>query len=535
MADAPIAAGDAPRRRSSTISLKTFSRSLRSARTWVALGVLAPIGMLVASTLMLLDLRQDAWDKAEQTSRNLAQVLERDIARNIELYDLSLRGVIDNLKAPGIDAVSPELRQLILFDRAATARDMGVMVVTDETGRSVIDAGAIPPRPVNYADRAYFQAHKARADLGLIISQPLVSRLLGTRMIVLSRRIDKPDGSFGGIVLGTLNLTYFTRLFSEIDLGRDGAINLYLRDGTRIARYPFVDADIGANIAQAASFRKLAQEASGSFVETSVRDGVVRHYSYTRVGDLPLILNVAQATDEIEAEWRVKAVVIGGIVLALCGLTIALSLLFGRELRSRAAMQAELAKLSLTDVLTGLPNRRAFEGALAKTLLATRSGSKPASLLIVDADHFKRFNDRYGHQVGDAVLKGLADALTASVHRPHDLVCRIGGEEFAVLLPETDEVGARCIADKIHAEVSGLAIGSSGIGAGAVTVSIGLASTRLDDSEAMSNEALYARADAALYEAKAMGRNQTCPARMQPGMSATAQHALRLVGQDRAS
>jgi hypothetical protein len=93
---------------------------------------------------MLLDLRQDAWDKAEQTSKNLLQVLERDIARNIELYDLSLRGVSDNLKAPGLTQVSPELRQLVLFDRAATARDMGVMVVTDEKGDSILEADRPP-------------------------------------------------------------------------------------------------------------------------------------------------------------------------------------------------------------------------------------------------------------------------------------------------------------------------------------------------------------------------------------------------------
>lgn len=481
---------------------KRLLRPLRSARTWVVLGVLAPLGMLMASGLMLFDLRQDAWEKAEQTSRNLLQVLERDIARNVEMYDLSLRGVVDNLKAPGIDAVSPELRQLVLFDRAATARDMGVMAVTNEDGDIVFDAGAVSPRKVNYADRAYFQAHKARADLGLIISQPLVSRLLGTRMIVLSRRIDKPDGSFGGVSLGTLNLSYFTRLFSEIDLGQHGAINLYLQDGTRIARYPFTEDDIGANIAGAPTFEKFLRQYSGSFVEISVRDGIERHYSFTRVGDLPLILNVALSTDEVEADWRMKALVIGSIVSVLCGLTIGLSLLFGRELRRREAMQVELARLSMTDGLTGLPNRRAFEDAFARAAGGARRSAKPLSLLIIDADHFKRFNDRYGHQVGDEVLKGLARVLLASVHRPHDQVCRIGGEEFAILLPETDQAGARCVAEKVHAEVSTLAVASAGIGAGSVTVSIGLASMRDDGAATATLSDVYRRADAALYEAK---------------------------------
>lgn len=508
--------------------LQRLAHPFRSARTWIALGVLAPIGMLAASGLMLLDLRHDAWDKAEQTSKNLLQVLERDIARNIEMYDLSLRGVIDNLAAPGIAEVSAELRQLILFDRAATARDMGVMVVTDENGNAVIDAGAVPARKVNYADRGYFQAHKAQDGLSLYISRPLTSRLLGTRMIVLSRRINKPDGSFGGVALGTLNLSFFTRLFGEIDLGRDGAINLYLRDGTRIARYPFVDADIGASIAGAPTFKRFLHQRSGTFVGVSVRDAIERQFAFTQVSDLPLILNVSLSTHEIEAEWRAKAIVIGSIVLVLCSLTVALSLLFGRELRRREAMQAELAKLSLTDVLTKLPNRRAFEDAFTRAGGAKRSG-KPLSLLIVDADHFKRFNDRYGHQVGDEVLQGLARCLSASVHRPHDLVCRVGGEEFAILLPDTDQAGALRIAEKVHAEVSTLAIGSAGIGTGAVTLSIGLASGVPDGGATTALMDLYRVADGALYEAKAGGRNQTRCAKLQEMAAGSQKRPLQVV------
>jgi diguanylate cyclase (GGDEF)-like protein len=511
------------------VPLRRLVLRFHSARTWIALGILAPVGMLAASGLMLLDLRQDAWDKAEQTSKNLVQVLERDIARNIELYDLSLRGVLDNLKASGLAQVTPELRQLVLFDRAATARDMGVMVVTDEKGDSILEAGAVPARKANYADRAYFQAHKAQNNLGLYISEPLFSRLLGSRMIVLSRRINKADGTFGGVVLGTLNLSYFTRLFSQIDLGRDGAINLYLRDGTRVMRHPFVEADIGVNIASAPTFKGFLREHSGSFVHTSVRDGIERHYSFTRVGDLPLILNVALSTDEIEAAWRVKALAIGSIVLLLCGLTIALSLLFGRELRRREAIQVKLAKLSLTDALTGLPNRRALEDAFTRASGGARRSGEPLSLLIVDADHFKRFNDRYGHQVGDEVLQGLARCLSASVHRPHDLVCRIGGEEFAILLPDTDQAGALRIAGKVHAEVSTLAVGSAGIGPGAVTVSVGLASRALVEGASGALEDLYRLADDALYEAKAGGRNQTRCAKPQDIPAASQKRGLQVV------
>ncbi|GJD78908.1 MULTISPECIES: sensor domain-containing diguanylate cyclase [Methylobacteriaceae] len=485
---------------------RPLARRLRSARTWIALGVLAPLGMLVVSGLMLLDLRQDAWDKAEQTSKNLLQVIERDIARNVEIIDLSLQAVVDNLRVPGLDALSPEMRQLVLFDCAGTARDLGVMLVLDEHGDSVLDAGAVPARRLNNADRDYFQAHKADPNLGLHISKPLFSRLLGTRIVVLSRRIDKPDGSFGGVALASLKLDYFSRLFDQLGLGPEGAINLYLRDGTRIMRHPYEEADIGVNIAGAPTFRRFVGARSGTFVGTSVRDGVERHYAFTKVGDLPLVLNVALSTADIEAGWRAKAFVIGMVVLLLCGLTVFLSLLYGRDLRRRSALQADLARLSRTDALTGLANRRQFEEEFERARTGAGRTARPLSLLIVDADHFKRCNDRYGHAVGDEVLKGLARCLGASVHQPDDLVARIGGEEFAVLLPETDENGATRVAQAIHRAVATLAVPASGLGVGAVTVSVGLAVDAAGEGELGD---LYRRADAALYEAKASGRNRT--------------------------
>ena len=512
------------------LALSRLKALLRSARTWIILGIVAPLGMLATSGFMLLDLRQDTRERAQQTAKSLLDVLEGDIARNIELYDLSIQAAADNLRAPGINSVDPALRQLILFDRAATARDMGVMIVVDERGDIVADLDANPPRKGNVADRDYFRAHKLRAGLGLFVGQPLVSRLTGERMLPFSRRITKPDGSFGGVVMGSLKLSFFTRMFSRVDLGRASAINLYLTDGTRVIRQPYVDADIGTNIADAPTFKGFVREHSGHFVKTSVRDGVERLYTFTRVGDLPLILNVALAVDEIEAEWRKKALVIGSVVLVLCGLAVGLAILFGREMRRREAIQAELKALSVTDALTGLPNRRAFETAGRDAWDGGRQTGKPVSLLIVDADHFKRINDRYGHQVGDQVLQGLARCLASSVHRPDDFVGRIGGEEFAILLSSTDQDGAARVAAKIHAEVSSVAVAQAGIAAGAITVSIGLATVSPAGEPPLVPADLYRLADAALYEAKAAGRNRTAVSRPQDTPAGLQKRLLQVVG-----
>ncbi|MGX5776899.1 sensor domain-containing diguanylate cyclase [Methylorubrum zatmanii] len=481
------------------------ARALGPARNWVALGVFAPVGMLMLLGLMLYDLRQTAWDKAEQTSLNLLQIIEQDIARNVEIIDLSLLAVVDNLKAPGVTELSPKLRQLVLFDRAMTARDLGLMLVLDENGDSIIDANAVPPRQVNNADRTYFQAHKERADLGLVISPPVLSHLLKVPVIVLSRRIDKPDGSFGGVVLASLKLSYFTTLFRRISLGKDSGVNLFLRDGTRLMRHPFVEADIGANISWSQTFRRFLEMRSGRFIAVSARDGVERCYTFTQVGDWPLILNVALGTRDIEADWLEKSWGIALAVVVLCGLTVLFSLLLGQQLRRSTAMQAELTRLSRTDSLTGLPNRRHFEEFFERAWKAAARERKPLALLIVDVDHFKGYNDRFGHAVGDTVLKGIAHSLTASLHRPRDLPARVGGEEFVVLLPGTDRAGALQVAERIHAAVAGFALPSSGIACGTLTVSIGLA---IGDGKGATRD-LYARADASLYEAKRGGRNQT--------------------------
>lgn len=487
-----------------------LNRAPRSATIWIVLGVLAPMGMLIVSAIMLLELRRDAWIKAELNARNLLQLLERDIARNIEIIDLSLQTLLDNLKEPGIAQLDPALRQRVLFDRITSARDMGATVVVDEHGTSLIDSGALPPRQVpGLTERAYFKAHRDRAVLGLDISRPIVTSLTGTSAIMLSRRVDKPDGSFGGVAVASLRLSFFDRLFRDIGLGHSSRITLYHRDGTRIMRYPHDEAPIGQNSAASPNFQRFLREGRSTFVSPSFSDGVIRQHTFATIADLPLLLSIALSADEIEAQWREKALVISGIVLTLCGLTIGLSLLFGRELRRRSEAQADLARLSLTDPLTGLSNRRRFEAVVAQSWTEAIHAGEALSLLMIDADHFKRINDRYGHAVGDEVLIALAASLRASVPHAGDVVFRVGGEEFVLLLADTDGVGALHLAERVHAEVAKLAIASASLAAGSVTVSIGLATTVPASPEAGTANDLYRRADAALYEAKSGGRNQT--------------------------
>ncbi|MGX7706623.1 sensor domain-containing diguanylate cyclase [Methylobacterium sp. Gmos1] len=493
---------------------------LRSTRVWIGAGILVPVGMVAVCSVMLLELRRDAWDKAEQTSKNLLQVIERDIDRNIEIIDLALRTTVENLELHDLEELKPAYRQRILFDRAVNAKDLGVMLVLDEHGNSIYDAAGWPPRRLNSAGRSYFQAHKANPELGLHISQPLISQHTGKPIIVLSRRIGMAGGSFSGIVLGSLSLSYFDQLFQHIELGRNGTIGLFHADGTRIVRHPVPNPELAPNFADSPNVQRFLREERGSIVGVTPSDRIKRLYTFTKVGDLPLYLTVALSTDEIEAEWRQKAFVIALLVLGLCAVAVGLALLVGRELRRRNAVEAELAQLSRTDALTGLPNRRVFEETIERAFAEARRHGGSVGLLVVDADHFKRYNDRYGHAVGDLVLRALARALRQSARRPGDLVARIGGEEFVVLLPGTDAEGTACVAERVHEAVAGLRVEAEGRSVGRITVSIGLGFGL--PRQGSTPDDLFRLADAALYEAKAAGRDRTCYVVMDPNGSRTA-------------
>ena len=163
-----------------------------------------------------------------------------------------------------------------------------------------------------------------------------------------------------------------------------------------------------------------------------------------------------------------------------------------------------LMQLNATDGLTGLANRRAFDAALQGEWGRACRTQSTLALLMLDADHFKRFNDRYGHLAGDDALRAIAQVLRSRLHRASDLAARFGGEEFAVFLPETDILGAVDVAEDIRRRVAELDLPCASDHA-RLTVSIGVAALRPEHET--NPVSLIGLADAALYAAKGAGRN----------------------------
>lgn len=164
--------------------------------------------------------------------------------------------------------------------------------------------------------------------------------------------------------------------------------------------------------------------------------------------------------------------------------------------------EAEQRQYALLDPLTGLMNRRAFMGLIERHARRPRLGSSSTGLLVLDLDHFKSVNDRFGHEVGDRVLKAFAAVAEASV-RPTDQLYRMGGEEFCFILPDTEVAEAIGIAERIRGSVAQIAV-EAGRAWASATVSIGVATS---ERSGASLEVLYAAADAAAYQAKANGRD----------------------------
>ncbi|MBI5518176.1 MAG: GGDEF domain-containing protein [Deltaproteobacteria bacterium] len=163
----------------------------------------------------------------------------------------------------------------------------------------------------------------------------------------------------------------------------------------------------------------------------------------------------------------------------------------------------EIHRLVTTDGLTNIGNRRAFDDALSRDLSRARRYDRPLSLLMVDIDHFKKVNDRYGHLAGDAVLRQLAVLLKNNLRRD-DMVARYGGEEFGVILPEIDRAGAVVTADKLRRLVAIQQFQYDGVDI-PLTVSVGVATRGPRDTDAQE---LVRRADELLYDAKTQGRNK---------------------------
>jgi len=327
-------------------------------RRLILLAVLVALGIGALFGQTIWSMRSDAWQHAERTGVNLAYTLQQSVATLLKNLDPSLQGLAEDLANPRVMALSPDLRNRVLFDHSLRAEGLSTVVVLDAQGRRIFDSGGLAPDGADFSDRDYFRAFQSGGHQGLFIGHPIRSRLTGRDCLPISRAWFKQDGSFGGVVVGSVRLDYFYALFAAVQIGPQSSLNLYHTDGALIARLPRVAEDVGRSVAGSENLARITASPSGTFTHRAVIDDVERLYAFQQVGDFPLVVNIGQSAKEVLAGWRRNAALLGSFALLLMLACLGLALLFVRELQQRQQLAGQLhqAERDLHTILDNLPS-----------------------------------------------------------------------------------------------------------------------------------------------------------------------------------
>ena len=469
--------------------------------------------------------------EAEITTANMAQALASQADTAMKVADIMLEDVVEQAETDGSTGAEGGRLQRHLLDLVNRTAEIYGLFVYDEHGQWMATSLATP-QAGNNAERDYFMFHKTHRQRTTYISAPVRSKSTGLWIIPISRRLEHPDGSFAGVALATLRLDAFERVYNNLNLGESGTIFFALDNGTLIYRRPFQEKLIGKDISSGALLRTYRERGPvGTAMLMAKIDGVERLYSYRHLDRFPIVVAAALSKDDIFANWRAFSLQVGAAALGAIAALIWFFRKLMRQIAIRDRVEAELRtvtgelesanaalhSIASEDALTELANRRHFDAVLERELKRAQRSGKPVSLILLDVDHFKKYNDTYGHVAGDACLLTVAKAVSDGAARTEDLAARYGGEEFAVVLPGTGSAGALCVAETIRKAVMALQMPHAGSPSGIVTVSLGVATVCAADvhnpayapAHKPDQLALIRRADELLYQSKSAGRNRT--------------------------
>ncbi len=474
---------------------------------WAAIMTVTLAGFISLFGLLLLDQRSQDWRQAEVAANNLGVSVRREILHTFHSADQALMALREMLRANPDFRFDQRQRRAFL---GGDTNDLGIgeIYVLDAKGELKLSSETSPRLRTNFANEPFFFTHeRSKQDIlftskTVTVSQPVDSA------VILSRRLTDAGGAFSGVVVFSLRLSSFASLFRSLELGEQGAISLYGTDGTLLLRAPDIEGIVGTSYLTTPMFWQLAK-ATEPFATVSAVDGVERLFSVNKIDVLPLIVTVGLSVDEIYAGWFRLASMTTISFAALTGCVAFLSIMLARELRYRRRNEMRYRTLAHMDGLTGLFNRRHFDACLNDAFADAKTSGLPLSVVMVDVDRFKLFNDFYGHQKGDDCLRTIAQAIRQHLRRATDIVARYGGEEIAIILPATDADAADRIAEDIRRAIEALAIGHARSSFGYVTASLGVATCDpLSPEPPNGSDDLVACADEALYGAKRSGRNR---------------------------
>ena len=449
--------------------------------------------------------RQAILDHTESNVLNLAASLAQHAADTLSIADTTLRPLVELMEKP--KPINQENLHTLLVNQAARSERIEGIFIYDAEGNWLNSSHPGIHEVHNNSHREYFIHHQNTRSKLPFIGQPVHSLSDGNRVITISRRYNQPDGSFGGVVLISIQMKYFELFYQGFDVGNQGTIELVREDGCIMIQAPGNELTPQKGITYKADFNDLKQKEKRNFTYTSDTDHITRITAIVPTPHYPLYVVTGIARKE--ALSNLRPAVISSIIGTSIGilLLLAVGILLDRQLTRVLRKEIQLQSEAEMDGLTQIANRRTFDRHLAAIFHEAPSHPRSLSLLLIDVDHFKRYNDTYGHLGGDECLQKVAQALKSVKKRPNDLIARYGGEEFAILLPDCDQPSAQTIAEEAVLLIRKLSIAhASSLTRDIVTISVGL-STTVIPSETTPEE-LIKRADEALYRAKETGRDR---------------------------
>jgi diguanylate cyclase (GGDEF)-like protein len=513
-------------------STGSYQKSL--ARLYVGFSVVTLIAIGVA-VWVLIHLRHEAENRAVTNLHNLAVSLEQTIEGKIDTLDMALLASTDEISHQTA-SIKPDQQSVtrFLIQQQKRVPHLDLLRATNEKGETIFGEG-VPTPPASIADRDYFARLRDNPKAGLVISKPIIGKISQKWIWLFARRINKPDGSFGGVVYGSIFIDELSKMLAQFKIGQDGVIALRDAEMATVARNIF-----DAQDAKSIGDKRLsapAQEAmkinthEGTFLaDTSAIDGFSRWYAYHHNARYGFTIFVGVPVSAVLDEWKFQA----AFVVTILATFMLAAFAYLRQVRQAwigheqdtaklARLHEELIQqelqvrqLAFYDPLTNLPNRRLLSDRLSQTMAASKRGGCYGALLFLDLDNFKPLNDMHGHRVGDLLLMEVADRIRSCV-REIDTVARMGGDEFVVVISDinVDAVQstkqAHMVAEKILSSLAEpylLRIKHQGKAEQFIehhcSVSIGIA---LFLNHEISEKDLIACADKAMYQAKLAGRN----------------------------
>jgi diguanylate cyclase (GGDEF)-like protein len=440
-------------------------------------------------------------EQTDIVSSNTARSMAEQAETTLQTADTVVATLVAQVEAEGTGPEALTRFYRLMSSLAVALPAIHEMGIVDSQGNAIAKSLKRDPTGLNYAERAYFKYHATHTDRGPFIGARIASKIDGNYSITVTRRIDHPDGSFAGLAVTSVSLDFFQQLFDRMQGKSGGIISLITDDDTILARSPAVHTTAEENRGLSRIRQQIHddQAASGSVSYVSTIDGVRRRGSYQHLNHFPVTALVAQSEWDVQRSWR-AALRTNAIILGCLAVVV---LTLGRRAVKATRM---LAAQAMQDGLTGLSNRRCFDETIERETRRAARLDQPISVIMIDIDHFKDYNDCYGHPAGDKCLREVACAIRGCLRRAGEFAARYGGEEIVVLLPGSGAADAVALAETMRLAVRGLALQQAHHLGGVITFSAGVA-TWVPGQTANGSQTLVGTADAALYAAKAAGRN----------------------------